>query len=509
MKSLISDEDEHEDLKAKLWGSFLLFVRTFFPVITGREFLLSDPVGRESHFITVARELTSVARLQVPGLKIKMPPGYAKSTLVSMFVAWTMSRWPMSQFLYISYAHELASKHTEFIRRVMMCRHFQDLFDVKLKHDSKAKDFFQTTSGGSVKAFGSSGAITGQDAGLPGLNHFSGAVIIDDAHKPDEVHSENIRSGVIRNYQETILQRPRAPNIPIILIGQCLHEEDLMSYAGSEQDERTYKEIKLQALDDAGNALHPTVNPKEQLLEKKIKSPYVFYSQYQQEPIPAGGALYKEKDFAILDEDPVILKTFITADTAETSKTYNDATAFSFWGVYKLPTGQLALHWIDCVELRIEPKFLRSEFLSFYSECMRYKVKPLTAAIERKSTGVTLISVLEDIQGLQIRNIERTSSSKSKTQRFIDMQEIIAAKLVSFTARSKHLNLCINHMMKITANDSHRHDDIADTCYDACKLALMDKVFYIEDERQEKNILTELSQDFHRKMRSQTKSWSI
>jgi hypothetical protein len=32
-------------------------------------------------------------------------------------------------------------------------------------------------------------------------------------------------------------------------------------------------------------------------------------------------------------------------------------------------------------------------------------------------------------------------------------------------------------MQKITANDSHRFDDIADTCADAIKLALIDDYF--------------------------------
>jgi hypothetical protein len=36
--------------------------------------------------------------------------------------------------------------------------------------------------------------------------------------------------------------------------------------------------------------------------------------------------------------------------------------------------------------------------------------------------------------------------------------------------------MCIDHCRKITANNSHRHDDIADTLYDAVKLALIDGV---------------------------------
>lgn len=43
--------------------------------------------------------------------------------------------------------------------------------------------------------------------------------------------------------------------------------------------------------------------------------------------------------------------------------------------------------------------------------------------------------------------------------------------------------MCIKHMIKITANNSHRNDDICDTAYDAVKIALMDKTLYVRDEK--------------------------
>ncbi len=473
-----------DELRAELWGSFLLFTRIFFPRVTGREFVISAPPRRESHFITMSRELTLCARMQNPSLIINVPPGHGKSVMLSMWVAWTMSKYPNSQYLYISYGKTLATKHTEFIKRIISCAHYRDVFGVEIRHDSKAKDFFQTTAGGAVKSFGSSGAITGQDGGLPNCDHFSGAVIMDDMHKPDEVHSDTIRQTVIDNYSETILQRPRGPNVPMIFIGQRLHEDDLPAYMLSGRDERKWKSVVLKAIDDDGFALYPDVNPLHQLREKQEKNPYVFASQFQQDPIPAGGALFKPDYFIMLDEEPEMLATFITADTAETNKTYNDATVFSFWGLYEIveygqKTGQHALHWLDCMEIRVEPKDLKESFLDFYSDCMIHPVKPLMAAIEKKSTGVTLVSTLQDMRGLQIREVKRTVASGSKTERYLEMQPIVSSKLVSFTRDAKHADACVKHMSKITANDTHRHDDIADTLYDAVKIALIDKTLVL------------------------------
>ena len=495
-------------MRAQLWGSFLLFCQTFYPLVTGRKFIISQPVNRESHFVTISRELTKCARLKELSLIINVPPGSGKSTLLSMWTAWTMSRWPDSQFLYISYGKTLATKHTEFIRRIITNSYYKAIFDVRIRWDSKAKDFFQTEQNGAVKSFGSSGAITGQDAGLPNLDRFSGAVIMDDMHKPDEVHSDSMRQSVIDNYRETVLQRPRGPNVPVIFIGQRLHEDDLPAYLLSGKDERRWSSVILQGLDLAGNAMYPEVNSRENLLEKQEKNQYVFASQYQQDPIPAGGALFKERDFAILDDEPAILTTFITADTAETDKSYNDATVFSFWGIYKIQingkdTGQLGLHWLDCQEMRVEPKDLQDSFLSFYGDCMLHKTPPRMAAIEKKSTGVTLVSVLSDMRGLAIREVKRTKASGSKTVRYLEMQPIVAAKQISFTAEAKHVDTCIQHMLKITANNTHRHDDIADTLYDACKIALIDKTLYIESrDTQKSSVMDSLARDLAETMQS-------
>lgn len=483
MLKLNEIDQAQSDLKYRLLTDFLFFIKTFFPLVTGREFLISKPVGRESHFITITRELELAAALEILSILCNVPPGSGKSTICAMWVAWTMARWTNSQYLYVSYGKTLATKHTEFTRRIIQHPHYKQMFGIEIRPDSKAKDHFQTIQGGSVKAFGSSGAITGQDAGLPNCNHFTGAIILDDMHKPDEVHSDTIRQTVIDNYRETILQRPRGPNVPIIFIGQRLHEDDLPAYMLSGNDERDWKQIILKGIDDNGHALYPEVNSLASLLDKQDKNPYVFASQYQQNPIPAGGALFKDNYFLRLYEEPEFICTFITADTAETSKSYNDATAFSFWGLYDIiegnqPTGRFALHWIDCVEIRVEPRDLEPEFMSFYADCMQHKIKPLIASIEKKSTGTTLISILEGMRGLEIREVKRTKIDGSKATRFLEMQPIIAGKLITFTEGAKHIKLCVDHMIKITANDTHRWDDICDTCYDAVKIALIDQSLY-------------------------------
>ncbi len=471
-----------EEIASKLRSSFLEFIKFFYPILTGREFIISNPIGREAHHILIAKALTQAARLEIPNhrLLINVSPGSGKSTMLAMWISWTMASFPDARFLYISYSKVIAAKHTETIKRIMQLSHYTYLFNVRIRHDSKARDYFQTTNGGAVAAFGSGGAITGQDAGLPGLSRFTGAVVIDDAHKPDEVHSDTIRESVINNYRETIQQRARGLNVPFIFIGQRLHEDDLGAYLINSKDGYDWHKVILKSIDDAGNALYPEVDPLDKLLKRQETDPYVFASQYQQDPIPAGGALFKPDWFVFMDEEPNIIYSFITCDTAETSKSYNDATAFSFFGIYEIEscgvkTGQYGLHWIDTLECRIEPKDLKDTFLQFWENCMRYKSPPKMVAIEKKSTGGTLLSLLDYIRTVRLMDIPRTREQGNKTKRFLAAQPYIAERRVSFPTMGRHVKLCIDHMSKITANETHRWDDIADTLADAVRIALIEK----------------------------------
>lgn len=495
-------EDSDVLARAKLLGSLRKFTTVFYKLRTGRDFVISDPTSRESHYITIFRELVKVLRLETKRLVINVPPGHGKSTILQHFVAWAMAHYPDSQFLYIAYSKSLAEKHTATIKQIMSMSHYQKIFGVELAQDSTAKGHFRTTAGGAIMAFGSSGSITGQDAGLPNLDRFSGCVIIDDAHKPDEVHSDVMREAVINNYKETIKPRPRGANVPIVAIGQRLHESDLFAYLLSGEDGYKWHNVILKAIDDAGNALCPNINSLEMLRIEQDKNPYVYSAQYQQDPQPSGGGIFKPEWFPVHEFEPDIKATFLTIDTAETDKSYNDATVFSFWGLYQIShddvqTDMWGLHWIDCVELRVEPKDLKQEFMSFYAGCMRHRIKPKLVAIENKSMGTLLLSTLKEYQGLQLKSIERTKASGSKTTRYLEIQPYIANKLISLPFGAKHTKNCIEHMRKITANNSHAHDDIADTVYDAVKLALIDKlvtssiVQTVDHDRLAKNVMSQ------------------
>ncbi len=480
--SFKSSEPAIEEIERyKLLGSLLEFTQVFYTLRTGRLFKLSTPFGRESHYLQVFRALVRVLNGETNRLIINIPPRYGKTEMLIHFISWALANYPDSNFIYVSYSHSLAKKQTQTIKEIITLPHYRKILGVNLKADSTAKDNFETTAGGSVYAVGSGGTITGRGAGIKGTNRFGGIICLDDMIKPDEATSDTIRENINNWYYNTLQSRLNSPETPIVFIGQRLHEDDLAANLIRTGDWET---LIIPALDENKHALHTEMHTSLQLLKMQKESPYEFASQYQQNPQPSGGGIFKPEWFYLTDEYPEMLATFITADTAETDKDYNDATIFSFWGIYKIKENdEFGLHWINCVELRIEPKDLESEFMSFYSDCLRFNVKPKMAAIEKKSTGVTLISVLKKVRGLQIREISRTKASGNKTARFIEIQPFVASGNISINRNAKHTNFCLEHMRKITANNTHRFDDIADTLYDAIKIALIDKLLnYLYDD---------------------------
>lgn len=465
------------EVKATLLSDLITFTQIFYKLRTGRDFRVLQPISREPHYKIIARALNRVLHCKCNKLIINVPPRHGKTTMLMNFIAWSLARYPDSNFLYVSLSHELASLATAEIRNIITSPYYKTMFNVKLRDDSQAKDSFITTAGGSVTAVGSGGTITGRGAGLRGVNRFGGIICIDDIIKPSEAGSDVIRNGINDWFYNTLLSRRNAgEKTPIVFIGQRTHEDDL---AGHLLQQDGWDSVILPALDESGNAICPELLNAPELRAMRDLQPYVFNSQYQQNPTPPGGSLFKVDNFPILDKDQNILMTFLTVDTAETSKEINDATVFSLWGLYSIEhfgkeTELYALHWLNCVEIFVEPKDLQGEFMQFYASATKFKL-PSFVCIEKKSTGVTLISVLNLVQGLNIISVDRTSKSGSKTDRHISMQQYINNKLITFPYGAPHIKMCIDHMTKINAAGSQRRSDIADTVFDAVRMVFQDK----------------------------------
>ena len=454
---------------------------------------MPQPIGRVTHFRTMADALMRALRGELHVLPISVPPRYGKTKMACAGVAWCYAHQPAANFIYASHSKVLAAEQTEYIRQIIQSKFFKTFFDARISKSIGAKDNFMTEQGGHTIAVGADGTGVGRGAGMTGNVAYGGALIMDDVLKPEEVFSKAATDRVVRVYTQTFMNRRNSPETtPIILLAQRTGQNDLTARVldgidGEPIDvyQKEWREnaVIIRALDDAGNALWPDKHSKEYLENLKIVDEYTFYSQMQQEPISSSNRIFKVEYIKLLKEEPKMLETIITVDTAETADEVNDATAFSMWGVYHIEfagqkTGMVGLHSIACKEIRVEPQDLEEEFELFYGTSLRHKVKPRRVFIEKKSTGSALIGFMKNKPGLIVVDIERPRGNGSKTHRFKEAATFMAKGYVSIMRDAYHLDMFMKHMNAITFGATQRNDDIADTFSDAARLVFIDKSIY-------------------------------
>lgn len=493
-------------LRIALCSDLITFIQFFYPRVNGgRKFELSNPICRESHFVTVARELTNAQEHEVQNLLLNLPVRHGKSEMLVNFVCWCYARYPDCMFIYSAVTKGLATKQLAKIRRLLKNPDYIELFPLSTIN-TRSKDtesYFVTKGGGEIFGVGTGGDIIGSGAGIKGVDRFSGALIIDDIHKASEVFSDTIREKDCEWYKLDAASRINDLNTtPIIFSGQRLFEDDLAGRLIKGWDGKKWKSVIIKGLDDNENALWEEYHPAKELIIQREKSPYFFFSQIQQNPVAAGGTLFNRNSFPVIEMMPDINFTFVTIDTAETEKTSNDASALSHWGNYNIPDSHLnAIHWLSCHEVRMKPTELQQRVISFMHECFeersRLKINtPFIVAVESANVGVTLLDVLEKMPGITLVKIQRQKNtsdkenfyiSGNKTKRFISCQSFIGNRRVTLPANGQHVEMCLAHMEKITDNNSHAHDDIADTCSDAVFIAFIQeltKLYTKKDETQ-------------------------
>lgn len=261
-------------------------------------------------------------------LIINVPPRYSKTELaVVNFIAWCIGKAPDCEFIHTSYSAGLAVGNAANAKQVIEDVHYRQLFpEVQLRRDSKAKGDWKTTAGGVVYAQGAKGTITGFGAGKqrPG---FGGAIIIDDPHKPDEANSPVVREGVIEWFKNTLESRVNDPgNTPIIVIMQRLHERDLSGWLLEGGNGEEWDHVNLAAIAEedeehreAGEALWSSMHSIEMLRRLETVKPFEFAGQYQQRPVPRGGAMFQRGWFEIVEEAPANLSLVRDWDMAGTA----------------------------------------------------------------------------------------------------------------------------------------------------------------------------------------------
>jgi len=291
--------------------SFALFVKRAWSRID------PAPLVWNWHLDALCSCLQAVTEGRVRELLINIPPGHAKSLIVSvLWPAWAWARKPEWSVIFGSYELGLVTRDAVRTRTLVetewYVRHFRtdssggvawDFAD-----DQNLKKFYKNTLGG---------ARTGTSVGS-GTGYRGDALVVDDAISADDAHLEVERVKATRWFFETMSSRFNdQANAVRVVIMQRLHEADLsgeiLKRGGFEHlnlpsEFNPKRRAHVRALDgstvfvdprtEAGELLFPAKFSRAVLAQaKKDLGSYGYAAQHDQEPSPAEGGLLKRSWF--------------------------------------------------------------------------------------------------------------------------------------------------------------------------------------------------------------------
>lgn len=330
----MADYRDIDVLKTWLLSKTLNFTRYFFKQRYARKFVIGQ------HHIKIAAALDKVLKGETKRLIINIAPRYGKTELaVKNFIAMGLALNPKAKFIHLSYSDDLARDNSRGVQEILRNSEYRRLFPGTMPTSINTRKWF-TSAGGGLYAVSSAGQVTGFGAGLvdkedeaellkeidelnslkgasfPPLEDgddlrdtpaglaiaadpetFGGAIVIDDPIKPDDARSDLIREKVNQKFETTIRNRVNSRNTPIIIIMQRLDEDDLCGYL-QKLEPGEWEVLSLpcvQTNPETGEleALWPFKHTLAELQDLKEKNPYVYDTQYMQNPRPLEGLMYE------------------------------------------------------------------------------------------------------------------------------------------------------------------------------------------------------------------------
>jgi hypothetical protein len=173
-----------EEIQYMLLNSHIQFSEFMFNVIEGGY----NPTPFDNIF---GQTIDRVFSGEIKRLIINIPVGMGKTQrAVIAVIARGLALQPKSRFLHISYDITLVNNNSSIAKDFIESEDYQSIFpNIKLKKDTTAKGLWKTEQGGALRAVSSGSGITGFRAGNQVIKGFSGALIIDDPLKPDDMRS--------------------------------------------------------------------------------------------------------------------------------------------------------------------------------------------------------------------------------------------------------------------------------------------------------------------------------
>ena len=419
------------------------------------------PYARNWHIELIASRLEAVFEGRVLRLIINVPPRSLKSIMTSVaFVAWALGHKPTLQFICASYGKDLAVKHAQDCRNVMMSQWYRETFASRMATSRPALGDLRTTSGGGRFATSVGGVLTGLGGDM---------IVIDDPLKPDEAVSDVQRQAANDWLDNTVMSRFNDQQTgAMVIIMQRLHLDDVVGHVLQHGDWEVLslpaiaEEDEVHCIDSqvwgsrqvgrkAGEALHSGREPLDVLHDLRARlGEYNFAGQYQQRPAPLGGGIVKREWLRYVEENEIpsqfdrIIQSW---DTANKETQLADYSVCTTWGIKNSDR-----YLIDVYRQKVDfPKLKRAVIEQIG------KFRPATVLVEDKASGVQLI---QELRSMGIYCIKAIKPKGDKQMRMFAQTAQIESGFVKLPAAASWR---LDFEAELTSFPKARYDDQVDS----------------------------------------------
>lgn len=510
-------DDEVRVLREHLENNFEDFSKFCFKIMTGQKLLHVD------YYVILFHAIQRLIDQVCTRMVINIPPRAGKTLIISIFLplfAWC--RNPSGQTILTGFNSDVLAECSGYIRTIMSDPDFQKVFpDVVIDNNKKSIERLGTMSAGVLHAIPTTGKMTGKGCGAL-VEGFAGLMAIDDVIKPDDANSPTERDKINNRFSNTLLSRLATETTPLAIIMQRLHADDLCGYlmkggtsdtyewlnipgiitpeTGSkewydaqieefgytnvkpmlyelpESEYRTYEMKEFEGKEQLISSFWSVRKTADTLLGLCEKDAYTFYSQYMGKPIGKGKAAISMdmiRSYENLNEFR-IRYTFITADTASTTKSYSDYTVACLWG--KTTCDKLVL--MDVVIGKWEVPELIPTMRDFWRKHSVYdhqnpSHKPRAFYMEDKSSGLFLNQQFLRDGTVNVRPVPRDGTpTNDKFSRFLNAITYFKSGRIVLPKSHEHYNYMVRELLgQSDLGSSTGHDDFADNVSDAVAIA--------------------------------------
>lgn len=398
----------------------------------------------------MCEHLEAVSRGSIKRLLINISPGSMKSLLVNVFwPAWEWIHFPHYRYVTFSYAAHLTSRDNN---------RFRELVNSPLYKSYYGSKFGLVKVGEQLVSNDKTGWKIASSVGGVGTGERGNRVILDDPHNVKQRESEKVRGDTVDWFASAMSNRLNdLSKDAIVVIMQRVHQEDVSGYIISR--DLGYEHLMIPAeyeperhcstsigWNDPRTELNQLFWPerisRETLAHERSRmGPYDYAGQYQQRPVPKGGAIFRDSWWQYYEMPyhgrfPMRFEYIVASlDPAYTAKQQNDYSALTVWGVFRNANDEPKVMLIDGWQKRLtlhgttqatikgeeeedrvartQPEWGLVEWVAY--TCKRHKVDRLL--IEAKASGLSVAQEISRLYSHEGWGLELVDPRSDKTAR--------------------------------------------------------------------------------------------